>query len=326
MTILMALAAMMAAVPQEAAAAAEPLTLRLVSAPKRGGGDLRFEGKALFPDGIVLKGTLFRCEDRIVDGRLVTEQTELANDCAIVEGKRVVFTLPVKDLGFYRLLVELREGLQEPDLLASIKRPLLNKTFEQPVWGDDFVGTLGPKLKEFDQQADLAVDLIRKFAAATASNKVWKDHYPVLDKEMTAYLKKLEQSGLEKSCPAAFTELRGTMRNVKGNAEAVEFGEDGACKGSIDYRTKKPTKTIHSEDFTFEAVLKDVEATKRAASGEFLLWVIKDFRRSGARAGLADVLRAEHRRPGLGAFVEALEGFKDVDASERQIRGAASPK
>ena len=160
----------------------------------------------------------------------------------------------------------------------------------------------------------------------TASNKVWKDHYPVLDKEMTAYLKKLEQSGLEKSCPAAFTELRGTMRNVKGNAEAVEFGEDGACKGSIDYRTKKPTKTIHSEDFAFETVLRDVEATRRAAAGEFLLWVIKDYRRAGPRTALSDALRSEHRRAGISTFVEALDSFKDVEGTERLIRGLPGGK
>src|SRR5438093_1232581 len=135
----------------------------------------------------------------------------------------------------------------------------------------------GPKLREFEQRTDLAISLTRRFVAATASEKVWKELYPNLDKELAGYLKKLDQTCLEKFYAASVVELRATMRNLKGNAEAVLFADDGTCKGSIDYRTKKPTKTIHSEDFTFEAILKDVEATKRVAESEFLLWVIKDF-------------------------------------------------
>jgi hypothetical protein len=316
-----AVAALLLAAPQQAAAAPEPVTIRLVSAPKRGAGEVRFEAKALFPDGIVLKGTLYRSEERLVEGRLVSELTEVGSDTATVEGRRVVFAQEVKDTGLYRLVVELKESLQDPDLLASLKKSVVGKwEREEAVWGDDFVGTLGSKLRDFDQQADIGVELIRKFAGATASSKVWMDHYPVLDKEALGFLKKLEQSGLERLFPAAFNELRLTMRNVKGNAEAVEFSEDGTCKGSIDYRTKKPTKTIHSVDFTFDSVLKDVEAAKRAAGGEFLLWVIKDYRRAGARSGLAEALRAEQRRPGLSALVEGLESFKDVDASERLAR------
>jgi hypothetical protein len=110
------------------------------------------------------------------------------------------------------------------------------------------------------------------------------------------------------------------MRNVKGNADAMEFAEDGTCKGSIDYRTKKPTKTIHSEDFTFDVVLKDVEISKRAAGAEYLLWIVKDFRRAGPRTALSEALRSERRRPGLAGLVEGLESFKDVDASEKAIR------
>jgi hypothetical protein len=232
-----------------------------------------------------------------------------------------MFVQEVKDTGLYCLVVELKESLQDPDLLASLKKPVAGKwEREEAVWGDDFVGTLGPKLRDLDQQVGVAADLVRKFAGAPASDKVWKDHYPILDKEALTFLKKLEQSGLEKVFPASFNELRSTMRNVKGNAEAVEFGEDGVCKGSIDYRNKKPTKTIHSVDFTFDSILKDLETVKRSAGAEFLLWVIKDFRRAGARNGLSEALRAEHRRPGLSALVEALEPFKDVDGSEKQAR------
>jgi len=269
MTSLAAIAVLLWAAPQAAAPAAEPVTVKLISAPKRGAGDLRFEGKALFPDGIVLKGTLYRSEERIVDGHLAPELTELGNDVATVEGKRIAFTLAVKDSGLYRLVVELKENLQEPDLLASIKKPVAGKwSFEQAVWGDEYIGALGTKLRDFDLQADAAIDLIRKFASASATNKGWKEHFPTLDKETTQLLKKLDQSGLDRICPAAFSELRSTIRNVKGNADAMEFAEDGTSKGSIDYRTKKPTKTIHSEDFNFDTVMKDVEASKRAAGGE----------------------------------------------------------
>lgn len=304
-----------------AQASPELVTVRLASGPKKGAGELRYEGKAMFPDGVVLKGTLFRSEERLTEGRLAPELTEVASDVGTVEGRRIAFKVPVSGPGLYRLVVELREDLQEPDLLPSITKSLPGKwTLDHPVWGDEFVVPLVSRLRDFDQQVDTAIDLIRRFAGATSTSQSWKDHYPALDKEVTGLLKKLDQAGLEKVYPAAALELRLTMRNLKGNAEAMVFGEDGLCRGSIDYRTQKPTKTIHSEDFTFEAIRKDLDAAKGAAGREFLLWILKDFRRSGARSELSSILGSEARRPGVGPFAEALNGFKDVDGAEKQIR------
>lgn len=300
----------------------EPVTLRVVSAPKRGAGDLKFEGKAVFADGILLKGTLFRTEERLLEGGLAQEPMEIASEAATVEGRRVAFTFPVKGPGLYRLVVELREDLQEPDLVKTITSTLPGKwTFDYSGWGDDFTATMDAKLRDFDLQVETSVALVRRFAQASASGQVWKENYPSLDKELGAFLKKFDQTVLERVFPAAVLELRCTMRNLKGNAEAMVFAEDGSCKGSIDYRTQKPTKTIHSQDFTFEAILKDVENARAAAGREFVLWLIKDARRSGARPELTSLLRAEAKHPGVSPHVEALDGFKDLDGVEKQIRG-----
>src|SRR5262245_33948083 len=230
----------------------EPVTLRVVSAPKRGSGELKFEGKAVFADGIVLKGTLYRAEERLVEGALAPEPTEIASEAATVEGRRVAFTIPVKDPGLYRLVVELREDLQEPDLVRTITTTLPGKwTFDHAVWSDEFTVPMSSKLREFDVQVEASAALTRRFMQAASSQQVWKENYPTLDKELGAFLKKFDQTVLERIFPAAVLELRSTMKNLKGNAEAMLFGEDGSCKGSIDYRTQKPTKTIHSRDFTF---------------------------------------------------------------------------
>jgi hypothetical protein len=300
----------------------EPVTLKLVSAPKRGAGDLKIEGKAVFADGIVLKGMLYRGQERLAEGGLAQETLEIASEAATVEGRRVAFTFPVKDPGLYRLVVELREDLQEPDLVKTITNTLPGKwTFEYPVWSDDFTVQMGGKLRDFDLQVEMCVSLIRRFQQASASGPVWKETYPSLDKELAAFLKKFDQTVLERLFPAAVLELRCTMRNLKGNAEAMVFAEDGSCKGSIDYRTQKPTKTIHSEDFTFETILKDVDATRTAVGREFVLWLIKDARRAGARPELTSLLRAEAKHPGVSPHIEGLDGFRDLDGVERQIRG-----
>lgn len=320
MNTLIAVASLLVAA-QTPPPSAEAVSLRLLSFPKKGAGELRYEGRAVFPDGIALKGTLFRAEERLREGVVAPELSEIASDVTTVEGRRIAFTFPVKETGVYQLVVELLEDLQEPDLLPSIKKALPGRwTFGQEVWGDEFAAPLTTKLHEVDRQAEAAIELIRRFAAATASSQTWRELYPVLDKELAAYLKKLDQSGLEKTYAAAVGEIRCTMRNLKGNAEAMAFGEDGTCKGSIDYRTKKPTKTIHSEDFAFDAILKDVEASKRAAGREFLLWIIKDFRRAGARPELSTLLHSVAKREGVSSLVEALDGFKDVESAEKQIR------
>ena len=319
MSIVTALATILIAAAQSPEA--EPVAIRLAAFPKRGAGELRYDGKALFPDGIALKGTLHRLEERLKDGMLAAEPTELSRDVPVVEGKRVAFTFTVKDPGVYRLVVEYREDLQEPDLLASFKKSAPGKwSFDHAVWGDEFVVPLGPKLRDFDQHVEAALSLIRRFSAATESSNTWKDQHPGLDKELTGALKKLDQANFDRFYPAAALELRSTLRNLKGNAEAILFDAEGKCKGSIDYRTQKPTKTIHSEDFTFDAVVKDVEAAGRSVGREFLLWAVKDFRRSGARTLLTDAVRSEGRRPGLAPYIEALDGFKDPAAAEKAIR------
>jgi hypothetical protein len=307
---------------------ADLVTVRLTSAPKRGAGEARFDGRALFPDGVALQVRLFRVEERLKDGVLAPEVIdEICNDVPTVEGRRIAFALAVKDPGSYRVSVEYREHLQEPDILAAVKKSAPGKwTFEPSVWGDDFVAGLGTKLRDFDHQVEAAISLIRRFDAATASSQTWKDQYPGLDKELTGYLKKFDQAALERLFPAAGLELRSTMRNLKGNAEAILFGDDGKCRGSIDYRTQKLTKTIHSEDFTFDALVKDVEGAKRAVGREFLLWIIKDFRRAGARTALSDAIRSEAQRPGVAPYVEALEGFKDLDLTEKRIRDEAAAR
>ena len=303
------------------AASPEQVTLRLVSAPKRGAGDLKFEGKAIFPDGVALKGTLYRAEERLVEGVLAQEFTEIANEVQPVEGRRIAFAMPVKDPGLYRLVVELREDLQEPELVKAITKSLPGKwTLDHAVWGDELPLAAGTKLRDFDGHVETSIDLIRRFRQASASIQAWKEHYPLLDKELASFLKKFDQTTLDRHYPAAVLELRCTMRNLKGNAEAMVFAEDGSPKGSIDYRTKKPTKTIHSEDFTFEAVLKGVEGARQAAGREFVLWMIKDVRRSGARPELTHLLRAEAKHPGVTPHVDALEGFKDADGVEKKVR------
>jgi hypothetical protein len=306
----------------------ELVTVRLVSVPKRGAGDARFDGKALFPDGVALQVRLFRVEERLTNGVLAPEVLdEINNDVPTVEGRRIAFAFPVKDPGSYRLSVEYRENLQEPDVLTAVKKSAPGKwTFDPFVWNDEFVGGLSPRLRDFDHQAEAAISLIRRFDAATASNQTWKDQYPGLDKELTGYLKKFDQAALDRIFPAAALELRGTMRNLKGNAEAILFGDDGKCRGSIDYRTQKATKTIHSEDFAFDTLIKDVEVAKKAVGREFLLWIIKDFRRGGARTVLSDAIRSEAQRPGIAPFVEALEGFKDLELTEKRVRGEGSAR
>jgi hypothetical protein len=320
MSIVMIAALALAAAQQTPSA--DPVTLRVVSAPKKGAGDLKFDGKAVFPDGIALKGTLYRTEERLVEGVLDPELTEIASEVATVERRRVAFTMAIKDPGFYRLVVELREDLQEPDLLKAITSSVPGKwTFDHAVWGDDLTASLGSKLRDFDVHVDTCLGMVRRFAQASASTQAWKEQYPLLDKELAGFLKKFDSTPLERVFPASVLELRLTMRNLKGNAEAILFNTDGSCKGSIDYRTQKPTKTIHSQDFTFEAILKDVEATRAAVGREFALWLIKDVRRSGPRPELTALLRSEAKHPGLAEHAQALDGFKESEAVEKQIRG-----
>ena len=109
----------------------------------------------------------------------------------------------------------------------------------------------------------------------------------------------------------------------------MEFGEDGTSKGSIDYRTKKPTKTIHSEDFTFDTVMKDVEASKRAAGGEY--WLTVDLEQQRVEDGLGftalfpmDPYRREMLLRGLDEIGRTLlEEPRIAEYERRRVAGTA---
>ena len=312
--------------PQEDSA----VSLRLKSPPTKEQPLLRFEGKTTLPNDAVLKGSLYRLEERAAGGRLSAEPAEAGRAVAQVAEKKVSFQFPADRPGLYRLTVELSEDRQDPALLPALRKlPVTKWTFEAEGWGDAWIAQLGGRLADIDRFGQEAITLIEEFGQAAVSKDVWTDRRPKLEKEAEKFLKKIEEAQAAQVYTASFKESRDTVRNMKGNAALFQFGDDGKCRGPFNYMTKKPAQTIHQEDFTFERIKKYLEEAGTVAGREYCLWLVKDIRRVGERrAAIVDALKVQKHHAGVGDHAARLEAatLSDLDDLERDLRGGPKEK
>lgn len=306
--------------PEESA-----LTLRVKGAPTKDQPLVRFEGKTTLPNDAVLKGTLYRLDERAASGRLAPEPVEAGRAVAQVAERKLAFQFPAERPGFYRLTVEISDDRQDPAHLAALRKlPVTRWTFEGAAWGDGWAGQLGTRLAEVDHFAHEALALIDEFAQAAVSKEIWTDRRPKLEKEADRILKKFEEGQVPQSYPAAFKELRDTVRNLRGSAGLFQFGDDGKCRGPFNYMTKKPAQTLHQEDFTFERVKKYIEDAGAIAGRELGLWLIKDVRRSGEkRSSVLDAVKSGKTHAGVRDHAARLEAAipAELDDLEAALRG-----
>jgi hypothetical protein len=258
----------------------------------------------------------------------VTDPVDAGRQVAAVAERKLAFQFSVDRPGRYRRLVELAEDRQDPVLLPAIRKfPITKWTFDVAAWGDDWILQLGPKLGEIDRFARDAIALVEDYAQAAASKESWSERRPKLEKEADKLVAKFDETKAHHFFAAASREIRESVRNLKGNFALLQYGEDGKCKGPINYMTKKAGQTIHQEDFTFARVKKDIEEATTLAGREFCLWLVHDVKRAGERRpAVVDALRLEKRRSGVADLAPSIESANasDLEGVERQIRNVSS--
>jgi len=298
------------------------LTLDLVAKPKKGSPTLRVKGKANLPDGTVLRAVLSRLEERWLGSRLLPEPLEGERRRALVEGKAVAFQFAAEEPGRYRVRVELRDDDQEPGVLPALKSVHTRKwEVEFVAWEDDYAAALGRRLAEVDDLVEEALKILDGFSSATASRETWESRKSALDKSAEELLKKAERAGARAALGASVTEILLAVRNLKGNASFFQFGEDGKFAGAVDYRTKKPAKTARREDWSFQALRKDLQGVREVSGREFSAAVVAEARRSGKVDALGSALRDHAAHAGVAPFAERLRRLPEgADALEREVR------
>jgi hypothetical protein len=287
--------------------------------------DLRLEGAARLPEGTVLTIVLQRLGERSASGTLVPDQglTKWIS-LRTVKGKEIPpFDSRAEGPGSYHATVEIEEGKQPKSVIEALRRNAASRRweFELAAWGDKLASKLHPGLLEVDRWASEAIDLIDRFAQASASEESWRQVRKAYILEVAQFIHRIGEADSAKIYSAAVGALQSALRILRGSAPYFRFKEDGTFAGTSNYHTLATGKGAEDKGFgLFDHLKKDVNEVVALAGRELALWIIKDIRRGGMRAELSEIIEKQASHPGVPAFAERLARAEDLDLLEEEVR------
>lgn len=315
------------ATPAQAEGAAVPLPPgpNGMSVAYRLGPRLRLEGSAPLPDGAVLRVNLYRSAEQHSAGRLAAAYERAGGAYADLLGQRFRVELAWDQIpGPGMIAVDLSDHdqpLPVAEALRSKPPPARAWRFAFPWWGRELAFRLGDSLDRVDRCAAEALDVLKRFERACASEASWEAAKKGLALEGRRALDEVQRLEAGTICPAAVREIRCTLQLVVGNTENFHW-EGGKFVARTYYTTDKVIPTHRGEAFDFAALRRYVEEAPSVAGREAALWAVREIRRGGDRGALGAFLRANAARAGLAPYAERLEmaAPEDLDPLEEEIR------
>ena len=304
---------------------------------------LMLNGTANFPEGTVLRLSLTRQLEALINSRLTPASEPSVGGLAEVKGKKFEYAPLLSGPGYYTVRVELVDHFQRKEVLDSLKGKVSNRTwqFTFPSWGDDLVGQLGVKLGELTSIVKDCQDIITKMEKVAVSESSWIKEKKNVDargadivltkeaqdimKDGTKVLTRLDRmDDCKIYFPAAYAEISLTLRNLLGSSQHFSW-EAGKFAGSKSYHS--PTemmKTHRSETFNFETAKRYMDEATPIAGREMALWIVKDLQRTEGqvRPEITDALKLYGSTPGLSFIADRLgkATLADLKGFEDEIR------
>ncbi len=218
--------------------------------------------------------------------------------------------------------------LRDHDQPASVREALRAKPpparawrFGFPWWGRELALRLGDALDRVDRNAAQALDVLRRFEKACASQASWQAAQKGHILEGQRALGEVQRLEAEAIYPAGVREIRCTLQLVVGNTSNFHW-EDGKFVARTYYTNDKVIPTHRGEAFDFAALRRYVEEAPAVAGREAALWAVREIRRGGDRKALDAFLTANAAHPGVAPYVERLAKAapEDLDPLEEAIR------
>lgn len=289
----------------------EGVKLRCVAVPSKERASVRLEGTAGLAEGTVVAIGLSRVEERWGGTGLVPEATCWTTIRVAVKGGKIpVVDRPVEGPGVHRVIVE-REG----------GKPIGGGSFEFAAWGDELASEWSPGLEEVDRLAEETLKLLENFFEAGREVGAWNKSSAEILKRVALLGRKLEASKARRFYPAALASLSNAIRRVQATAARMRpIGDQMGIPRTSSERGL--TKDLTPADF---GLRPEVEGAAAIAGRELALWVVKDFRRAGARPELVRIVQEQERHVGVAPFadrlVRLLRGQEEPEPLEKEMRG-----
>lgn len=289
----------------------------------------------VFPDGTQLKLRSHQLRESWVPGNKIQAVYDLGGGgLATIDNKKFQFDMSIPAPAKYLLEVIYIDDIQQAEIADTLKKKLPQKSwgFEFLGWGDDLVAELGPRLKDVVQLSEEALANVKEWEAVGLEEGAFKAAQAELFKKSTKLLQKMRNSPAKMFYPAAIEQLDSHINNLSGNHKNFTF-EKGKFTGARSYHAdNQEVKTLRGETFNFENFKRYVQEGPAIAGREYLLWTIKDMRRTSAAAPrpefLAVIKENAKENAGIGPFAERMEKATpaDLDALELLIRGGPERK
>jgi hypothetical protein len=288
-----------------------------------------------FPDETRLKVRYHLLKEGWAPGnRIQAEYFAGEGGFANIEDKKFQFELSFPTPGKCLIEVAYVDEVQQTEVSEALKKKLTQKSwsFEFLCWGDDLVPELAPQLKEAIQLSADAVAHVKEWEAVGLDEGPFKAAQAELFKKSTKFLQKVRNSPAIRFYPAALNQLDAHINNLSGNSKNFKF-DKGKFAGAASYHAdNQEVKTLRNEAFNFENFKRYVQEAAAIAGREFLLWSIKEMRRTKGETIKPEFLSAikdlAKDNVGIGPFAEKMEkaGPADLDALEVAIRGGPERK
>lgn len=329
MTRLLAVALLLPAALAAQDGKVEMILAAKVPNPKAKRPLLQFDGAVPLPDMAVLFVSVGRSNEAWAGGRLEPVQAGAGGLMAQVKARKFTLANPIDGPGLFAVRVDLREELQNPTILESLKKnPVQPRSwsFMFSAWNEDLLPALVSNLQELDSLSNDALEMVKKFELACAKEEVWKAQAKDITTENAKLLKRCEQSALKALYPAALSQIHYTVRNLQGNSPYFSF-EGGKFAGATSYHAdNQKLKTFREEDFTFENFKRYCGDAITIGGREFSLWILKDFLRAGKvlHPDAAEAVKQMKTHSGVAEFAERLLAPKaeEIEHLEKEIRAA----
>lgn len=286
---------------------------------------LRLEGTAQMNDDVMMMFNLHRMEEMYAGGRLDIQYLNTGMARAKIDSKKFVADQNVDAFGAYLINAVFVEEYQKPAILEATKGKYTGKqwSFKVAGWSDDHLKELPEKLLDMDVLSNEALELLKKFEKASASQQTWLAEEKSLTLELAKYLVRIQRSDSRIFFSATNNQIFFTMRNVQGTSPYFVW-KDGQFAGGKSYHSEgEEIKTFRNEGFTYDNLKKYVSEGPTLAGREFCLWLIKDIRRLGTlKPSLAEGLKQHAEHPGVAPYAERLKTAlpADCDELEKAIR------
>jgi hypothetical protein len=285
---------------------------------------LRLEGTAPVPDNTMLKFVIYPLVETVYAGERIKIRTIEGSPLTgmpwtPVMGRRFSFDIVGQGPAVYRIRI-FKQG-------SAITATGAGKgQFELVLWDDKHLDKLGDELRVAEDAIKDCKPILEQVRKAVENEKLWAASFKQIEKVVDAQQTKLQRTSTV-YYPGGLGEAGNTMRILRGTLQAFMF-ENGQFKAKDYYGYKNDNRGVQ---FELPNLIRYIDESVTTVGREFLLWLLKDFRRDGSPANAKRIAnevekQVKVKHPVITSYASSFKKIgelkpEELEFLEKQLRG-----